>query len=281
MRETPHKKIKEILKDKIPLDLIEDIPKKWEIIGEVGIIKLDKKLSSYSKKIGKVYSDVLNCKTILEDTGGIGGEFRKPEVKILYGSTNTETVHIENKIKFKLDPQKIMFSSGNMDERKRTARIPNKGEVIADLFAGIGYFSIPMAVYSNPKKIFACEKNPIAYKYLSENITLNNVNDIVKPVLGDNRKTAPKQVADRVILGYFGNTKDFIQTAIDALKQKQGIIHYHDLFPNESVPKEAIKIIDKIADINNRKVKLLNYRLVKSFAPRIGHYVFDLEIGKI
>jgi hypothetical protein len=36
-------------------------------------------------------------------------------------------------------------------------------ETVVDMFAGIGYFSLPLAVHSKPTKIIACELNPNAY----------------------------------------------------------------------------------------------------------------------
>ncbi len=86
--------------------------------------------------------------------------------------------------------------------------ISNPHETVVDLFAGIGYFTLPMAVYSKPKKMFACEINPIAYQYLCANVVLNHVTNIVEPLLGDNRKIAPKDCADRVILGYLKEPQD-------------------------------------------------------------------------
>ena len=43
------------------------------------------------------------------------------------------------------------------------------------MFAGIGYFTIPIAVHSNVKKIYAIEINPVSYNFLCENIKLNKV----------------------------------------------------------------------------------------------------------
>lgn len=276
MVETPFEQIKKSLSKEIPSDLIKKIPDKWEKIGEIGVIKLDPNLEKYSKMIGKNYAKILHCKTILNDIGGISGTYREPKTKIIYGSNATETIHRENGIRFKLDPQKIMFSSGNMDERIRMATISNEKEIVVDLFAGIGYFTLPMAVYSKPKKIFACELNPVAYDYLSENIVLNNVTNIVEPLKGDNRTVAPENVADRVVLGYFGEASNFLPTAVNCLRRFKGVIHYHDKFPDTHVPDKPLKIIKEIAEKYNRHAKLLGIKQIKSYAPGISHYVFDI-----
>jgi tRNA wybutosine-synthesizing protein 2 len=278
MVETPFENIKKSLKNQIPNDLISNIPSKWEKTGDVLTIKLPTRLKMYEKEIGKIYADVLNCKTVLNDKFGITGLYRKPNVELIYGSKNTETIHKENGIKFKLDPQRIMFSSGNMDERIRMANISNKSEIIVDLFAGIGYFTIPIAVYSKSKKIYACEINTLSYSYLCKNIILNDVDKIVEPLKGDNREISPKNVADRVIMGYFGTTQEYLPTAIDCLKNHNGIIHFHDIFPDERVPEEPLKIIKKIAGKYNRSIKLINCKHVKTYAPRISHYVLDIKI---
>ena len=280
MVKTPFDKIKESLSKQVPKNLVRRIPDKWEKTGEVLTIKLPTDLKNYEKEIGEVYAMILNCKTVLNDIGGISGVYRKPNVAVIYGSTNTETIHKENGIKYKLDPQRIMFSSGNMDERLRMANISNTGETVVDLFAGIGYFTIPMAVYSKPKKIFACEINPASYDYLCANIILNNVTSLVEPLKGDNRKISPKNVADRVLLGYFGDTHDFIPTALDCLKNHTGIIHYHDKFPEDAVPDGGLKIIKKIAEKYDRNAQLLKYKHVKTYAPGISHFVLDIQIGE-
>jgi tRNA wybutosine-synthesizing protein 2 len=148
------------------------------------------------------------------------------------------------------------------------------------MFAGIGYFTLPMAVYSRPKKIFACEINPIAYDYLCENIILNNITDIVEPLKGDNRLVAPKNVADRVILGYFENTSRFLKTAIDCLKDHKGVIHYHDKISDEDLQNKRLKIVKKINDKIDRSINIINQKHIKSYAPGISHYVFDIGIDE-
>jgi len=280
MIKTPYKLIIKRLTNELPDDLLKKLPNKWEKVGDVVILVLPKDLEKYKAIIGEKFAEILNCKTVLNDIGGITGEFRKPNVEIIFGSKDTETTHKENGICFKLDPQKIMFSSGNIDERIRMATVSNNTEVVVDLFAGIGYFTLPIAVYSKPEMIVACEKNPVSFNYFKENITLNNVTDIVVPLKGDNREVVPKFIADRVIMGYIGNTREFLETAINCLKEKIGIIHYHDKIPEKNITSNPMDELNKVAEKFDRIVELIGYKHVKSYAPGIGHYVFDVKIGE-
>ena len=278
MSKTPLIEIKNNISGLIPDDMIQYIPKKWEKIGDILILKIEKSLKNYEKIIAENYACVLKCKAVFKDTGGISGSFRKPSVKWLYGSKDAVTVHWENNIRYKLDISQLMFSSGNMDERIRMANISNENETVVDLFAGIGYFSIPMAVYSNPKRIYACEINPLAYKFLCENILLNDVSDIVRPILGDNRDVAPKNVADRVILGYLDYTYIFLKTAFSCLKNSRGIIHYHVKFPDTLIPNKPFEEVENKIKQFKKKAVLMNFKKVKSYAPGISHVVLDIKI---
>jgi len=280
MIEKPLENIKKSLSYTVPLELINFLPEKWEKIGNILTIKLNEKLSSYREEIGKAYAEVLHCKTVLNDFGGISGIYREPNVKLLHGSKDTETVHKENGICYKLDVRKIMFSSGNMDERIRMATISNKNETVVDLFAGIGYFTLPMAVYSKPKKIYSCEINPVSYDYLCKNIVLNHVTSIVEPLLGDNRNIAPKNVAQRVIMGFFEEIEKFLPTAFDCLKNSTGIIHFHYICSNDLFPEKPLKIVEKTADKYKRNVELLTSRVIKSYAPCVSHIVLDIQVGE-
>lgn len=277
---TPYNKIIKSLSSKIPEELLKNLPTRWKKIGDVVIIRLPDNLEKYSTKIGKIYAEILGCKTVLQDIGGISGVYREPMVKAIYGNKNTETVHKENGIKFKLDPQKIMFSAGNQHERIHIASISNRDETVVDLFAGIGYFTIPIAVYSKPKKIYACEINSIAYDFLCQNIILNNVTSRVEAILGDNREIALENIANRVIVGYIKETNKFLLTALNCLENQIGFIHYHDVYPNELLPTKPLKNIQKTAEKIDKKATLLTYRYIKSYAPGVSHVVLDIKIGE-
>lgn len=278
MHQTPLSYIKKMLQSTIPSQLVKYLPDKWEKIGKIVTIKLPEELSQYKFVVGKTYVEALDCTTALNDLGGISGVYRKPVVEVIFGPTTTETIHVENGIRFKIDPQKIMFSSGNITERQRMATIANRDDTVVDLFAGIGYFTLPMAVYSQPKKIFACEINLVAFKYLRSNVVLNHVSRIVEPLFGDNRKIAPKDCADRVILGYLKDSQEFLPVALECLKNNSGIIHYHELVPIELIPEQPLSHIEKTAKLYHRSVELLKAHKIKSYAPKIDHIVLDVRI---
>jgi tRNA wybutosine-synthesizing protein 2 len=165
-----------------------------------------------------------------------------------------------------------------MTERRRMATIAATNETVVDLFAGIGYFSLPMAVYSKPKKIFACEINPIAYSYLCANVVLNHVSSIVEPLLGDNRRTAPKDCANRVILGYLKEPQGFLQVALECLRNHTGVLHYHELVPVEHIPDQPLSHIETVANMYHRSLEVLSVKEIKSYAPRVNHMVLDVRI---
>ena len=126
-------------------------------------------IKQYSEIIGKCYAEICHCRTVLNETGSISGIFREPKTRVIFGNHDQITIHKEQGILYKFIPEKIMFSSGNKDERHRMAKIAHHDEVVVDLFAGIGYFSLPMAVYSKPQQIYTCEINPLSYQFLQEN----------------------------------------------------------------------------------------------------------------
>ena len=260
------------------------LPTKWELLGDVLILKLSPKLKDYWQNIAKIYAEILGAKAVLRRIDKIKGTYREPGVELLLGE-DTETVHIENKIKFKLDVMKIMFSSGNIDERIRISTMAEPHEIIVDMFAGIGYFSLPLAVHSKPRKIIACELNPVAYNYLIQNIQLNNVNHIVQPVLGDNRENIPQSIADRIVMGYIKSEHSHRITAYKILKPTGGIIHFHDVgFKNEVIDKAFGKVQESLNNSpfkNQFNAKMVNYYKIKSYGPKLVHAVLDIKFDSI
>jgi tRNA wybutosine-synthesizing protein 2 len=188
----------------------------------------------------------------------------------------TTTVHREHGLSFAFDAARVMFSSGNVAERARLGSLDCRGETVVDLFAGIGYFSIPLAARARASRVYACEVNPDAFEFLQENTRLNRVEETVVPLMGDCRKVAPRAVADRVVCGYIGGTDRFLPTALAALKPAGGIVHFHEAYPQETKFADARLALGRAA-CGGFKVRVLGQREVKSFAPGIDHVVVDAE----
>ncbi|WP_405293119.1 class I SAM-dependent methyltransferase [Methanobrevibacter sp.] len=240
---------------------------KYKKIGDILI--LDK---GYCDEDFERLSRKHNVKTIMR-IDHIQGTKREPVYKILYGS-ETETINKENGCLFKLDLSKVMWSKGNNNERLRIAKLVRDGERVIDMFAGIGYFTIPIGVHANASEVIAIEINPNSYHFLCENIELNKLNNIT-PVLGDCMVETPKYKADRIIMGYVKTTHHYLKVAIDSLNEG-GILHYH-----ETVPEKLMKTrpIDRIVcEAGGREVELLKLNKIKKYAPGVEHVVVDARI---
>lgn len=213
-----------------------------------------------------------NVKTIMK-IDHIQGTKREPVYKILYGE-ETETVNKENGCLFKLDLSKVMWSKGNNNERLRIAKLVEDGERVIDMFAGIGYFSIPIGVHANACEVISIEINPNSYHFLCENIKLNKLDNIT-PVLGDCKDITPNYNADRIIMGYVKTTHHYLKVAIDSLNEG-GILHYHETVPEKLMNTRPIERIMSEAD--GREVELLKINKIKKYAPGVEHVVVDARI---
>lgn len=89
------------------------------------------------------------------------GVMRIPKTTTLYGTPHDVTF-TEAGITYTLNPAKIMFSQGNRNEKLRIRTIIRPGEKIADMFAGIGYFTLSAAKAGG--SIHAMEINPESYR---------------------------------------------------------------------------------------------------------------------
>ena len=255
---------------------LEQAPRRWERIGDVLVIRFPPEGHSKARPIAKIFGTVLGARTVVEDRSGIHGPMRVPDVRVLWGD-GTETVHTEGGIRYAMDVARVMFSSGNLAERVGIADRVRPGAVVVDLFAGIGYFSLPIAVRGRARIVYACELNPVAFQYLIENTRLNRTPNLV-PLLGDCRVIAPRGVADWVIMGHF-DARDYLDVAFDALRGS-GTIVYHELCPKEQYPDAMTRKLAAAARARWMNIKAIHTRIVKSYAPGIVHSAAQVEVTR-
>jgi tRNA wybutosine-synthesizing protein 2 len=269
------KKLDDIISKK---RLLELLPRSYNMVGKVLLVKIHPELEPYKERIGEAMLDITSARTVCIEKG-ILGEKRKPQIEVIAGN-GTETLHREHGCLFAIDVAKLMWAKGNKSERIRLISLVKPGEIIVDMFAGIGYFSIPIAKYCQVKKIYAIDKNPTAIKYLQKNVFLNKVENKIEILKGDCRSYANllENIASRVIMGFLFETEKFLPAALK-IAGDNCIIHYHFLARKDDTEKEIEKV-KKIARENFYRVKVLLLRKVKSYAPKVCHWVMDLEARK-
>lgn len=261
--------------DFLPSGLRRLLPRKWELFGDVLVLVLPGALEGVASTVAEGYARVLGARTVLAYEG-VRGELRRPRTRKLWGD-GTETVHTENGIRYRFDPARQMFASGNIDERMRAGSLASPSDLVVDLFAGIGYFTLPAAVRGGAR-VVACEKNPEAYRYLVGNAELNGVSSRVEARLGDCRDVAPEGVATRVFMGYVGATHRFLPTAMRALAGR-GWVHYHETCPLPLLPDRPRRRMERAAARAGYRVLRSSLRRVKSYAPGVEHVVLDAEVA--
>jgi tRNA wybutosine-synthesizing protein 2 len=193
---------------------------------------------------------------------------RTPETKMVWGSGG-EVSHKEAGLSYILDPEKVMFSMGNREEKARIARMVRNSplpERVADMFAGIGYFSLPLA--GAGADVHAMEINPVAFGYLVRSIEANNLSGRITPSLGDCRKLLAGTY-DRIVMGHF----DAVAMLPDALRHavSGSIIHVHSIGPAE----EQIRALAEGAGFS----ATIHVHKVKKYRPHAWHVVQDVHLA--
>ncbi|OEU59418.1 MAG: hypothetical protein BA870_03220 [Desulfuromonadales bacterium C00003094] len=263
----------------LPPDEARLLPRGWQILGSMILVSIPNVLEDHAEGIGDALLEMYpRCRTVLWNKG-VSGAFREPHCEVIAGVHETETVHKENGCYFKLDVAKIMFSQGNLRERMQMGNICD-GEVVLDMFAGIGYFSIQIAVHSHPEKVISIELNPTSHHYLQENIKINKVDDIVLPIHGDCTVKSQKDTADRVIMGYLDSSQEQLIAGMLAAR-KGGILHYHEATPTVLTYQRPIERIRGAARIAGRSVEILECRTIKKYAPGVVHVVVDVVVDAV
>ncbi len=251
------------------------LPSSFDIIGDIAIIELPDELKPYGKAIGEAILKVhRHIKAVFAKGSKVEGEYRVRELVHLAGENRTETIHRENGIRLKLDVAKVYFSPRLATERMRIFRKTRPGEVVFDMFAGVGPYSILLA--KKAKLVFACDLNPWAVKYLEENVRLNRVNNVI-PILGDVRKVARKIKADRVIMNLPKFADRFLREAMLSVKPG-GVIHYYGFGPEEDLYSEHEAKIKAVARELGLNVEFLERRKVRPYAPRQFNIAIDFRI---
>jgi len=254
------------------------LPRAYDLIGDIAILEIPDELSSYSELIGETFHKIhANFKTVLAKKGAISGTTRVREYTLLAGEDRTKTIHTEYGCRLAVDVAKAYFSPRLLEEHNRIAQLVQSGEIIVDMFCGVGPFAIHIAKKIDAK-VIAIDINKSAIDLLCESIGMNKLVGTIIPVVADAHDYVKSNElsVDRVIMNHPSGASDFVGEACNILKPG-GTMHYYDFVggdtPEDSLKKKVTGLVEK----EGRKVKKIDLiRRVRDSAPYEFQMVADI-----
>ncbi len=265
---------------------IELVSKRFDVIGDIVVLKVSDELSEERQLAlaNELLRRLGYVKVILKQASPIAGVYRTRELAWLAGEKRTTTIHKEHGCRFKVDLVKMYFSPRLSYERLRVAKQVRGGEVVVNMFAGVGCYSIIAARLGKPKVVYSIDINPDACELMKENVLLNEVSGIVVPILGDARQVIEsrlKQVADRVLMPLPERAIEFIDCALLALKPSGGWLHYYDFVharkDEDPVQKVSEKFQQEMFELGVQHEVAFG-RIVRPVGPAWYQIALDVKI---
>ena len=255
-----------------PEDLLGFRPS-FEVVGDIAMIED----SDAERVAAALMSTSKSIKTVIAPISDVEGEFRTRRFRHVAGEIRTVTLHKEHGLRYRVDLEGAYFTPRLGTERLRIASLVRSGDVVLDMFAGVGPFALLLA--KKGANVIAMDKNPVAVKYLRENALLNKIKRI-EILEGDAAELALRYEnrADHVIMNLPHSASAFLIPAMRAAKP-EGIIHYYCIAPEDDLYRDEA-LLRKAAEEIGAEGEVLYKEIVRSYAPHRSNVVIDFQVHK-
>ena len=276
------KMLKRVLENVLSEEENEQLISAFDQIGDIIIVRIPDSLISKKQMIGKtLLEQVSTANSVFYQSSPVEGDFRTRQLEVIAGEDKTQTEYKENGCRFIVDVEKAFFSPRLSTERERIAGLVNDGEVIINMFGGVGMFSL-LAAKNTACTVYNIDLNPVASQLCKENVQINKLKGDVISLNGDATEVINEQLigkADRVLMLLPERSDEFLDSALNALKDK-GIIHYYSHMHADR-KQDAGKLSEEhFMNVNKTNAEIITSRNVRPVGPRFYQTVVDVKISK-
>ncbi len=248
--------------------------KKIEIVGDLAIIGIpfDKKPEDMVQFANEILKEMPYIKAVWGKYRDVEGDYRLATFVHIAGANKSETLYKEHGCMYYLDITKVFFSSKLSYEHIRVASQVKRGEIIINMFAGFGPFSILSYVKGGARRVYSIDINPYAYYYMKANIDLNKAYGVI-PMYGDAFKRIydiDEKEIDRIIVPLPEKGEEAYEVALQKATSGKTIIHLYaqiDVKKGEDPIKKALE----------KYPKAFFARVLRSVNPHVYHVVLDIK----
>ncbi|XP_036337121.1 tRNA (guanine(37)-N1)-methyltransferase-like [Rhagoletis pomonella] len=199
----------EIFKSVLPTD--EEGVTSYSRIGHIVHLNLRDHLLPYKKLVGEVLLDkVPGCRTVVNKAATIDNTYRNFQLELICGEPEYQVETKENGVVFEFDFSRVYWNPRLSTEHERITKMLNANDVLYDVFAGVGPFSVPAA----RKKcwVLANDLNPESYKWLQHNAKRNKCLTHMKTFNKDGRQFLLEDIKVDLLERWKNSTADKLMT---------------------------------------------------------------------
>jgi tRNA (guanine37-N1)-methyltransferase len=277
--------LKKLLKGVLADEDLEKVYSSFDIVGDIAIIKIPDSLLAKKNVIGEVIlQSIKNLKTVLLQSTSVSGEYRLRGLEVIAGYEKYVTYYREYDCKFLVNVATSYFSPRLSTERLRISNLVSPGEMVVNMFAGVGTFSVIMAK-KHQIKVYNIDSNLDAYILSVMNSKINRIKDRVFSIHGDSQKVLQSNIfknrIDRVLLPLPERAHEFIDISIDCLKPSGGRLHFFSHIKSDTKAGVVAASETHIQNLFSKYCfEIEHTQIVRDVAPRIYQTVTDLFISK-
>ena len=276
------KMLKRILQDVLSEEENEQLISAFDQIGDIIIVRIPDSLVSKKQVIGKALLEQVSiANSVFYQSSPVEGDFRTRQLEVIAGEDKTQTEYKENGCKFIVDVEKAFFSPRLSTERERIAGLVTEGEVVINMFGGVGMFSL-LAAKNTACTVYNIDLNPVAAQLCKENAQINKLKGEIISLNGDATQVINEQlvgIADRILMLLPERSDEFLDSALLGLKNK-GVIHYYSHIHADRKQDAAKLSEEHFLSINKTNAEIITSRNVRPVGPRFYQTVVDVKISK-
>lgn len=170
-------KAEEVLRAVLPEG--QDVTSGFSRVGHIAHLNLRDHQLPFKHLIGEVMIDKNpGITSAVNKINNIDNTYRNFQMEVLSGEENMISKVRENNYTYEFDFSKVYWNPRLSTEHSRIAHLLKPGDILFDVFAGVGPFAIPAA--KKNCTVFANDLNPESHKWLLHNCKLNKVDQKVK-----------------------------------------------------------------------------------------------------
>ena len=277
--------LKRVMRNKLEEFEVSKLTSSFDSIGSIVILRIPETLVDKRHMIGDTILDsIKSARSVYMQNSPITGDHRTRKLELIAGDDNPVTFYKEYGCRFKVDVEQTYFSPRLSTERFRIANLTSENEVVTNMFAGVGTFSVIICKYRNVKKVYNIDINQAAHELSVFNSRLNKMEQKIESLCGDAKEIANSNIngkSNRVLMPLPEKARYFVNDAVHCLKGEEGIIHYflHVRADSKKMALETGRFeTDDAFSEYSHDIKFLH--VVREVGPRFYQLVSDVLIGK-